>query len=122
VHRNSWLIWGSFVQSSAKGLGSHRHGAEALEPIAFRVAGSRLTIGDKPAARRRLSERRAQMVERVLICFDTRLVIGHYFFDDADGLVTVRTEHGSKTNQIGKYAPKLLAELMLRELAEEGKA
>jgi len=67
-------------------------------------------------------KRRAQMVERVLIWFDTRLVIGQYFFDDADGLVTVRAEHRSKTNQIGKYSPKLLAELMLRELAEEGKA
>jgi hypothetical protein len=62
------------------------------------------------------------MKERVLIWFNTRLVIGHYSFNDADGLVTVRTEHGSKTLQIGKYAPKLLAELMLRKLAEEGKA
>lgn len=62
-----------------------------------------------------------QMQERVLIWFYTRLVIGHFLFDDADGLVTVSTEHGSKTIQIGKHSPKLLAELMLRELAEEGK-
>ena len=62
------------------------------------------------------------MDERVLIWFNTRLVIGNYIFDDADGLVTVRTERGSKTIQIGKYSPKLLAKLMLRELAEEGKA
>jgi hypothetical protein len=61
------------------------------------------------------------MNERILIWFNTRLVIGHFFFDDADGLVTVRTERGSKTIQIGKYPPKRLAELMLRELAEEGK-
>jgi hypothetical protein len=61
------------------------------------------------------------MQERVLIWFYTRLVIGHFFFDDADGLVTVSTEHGSKTIQIGEYSPKHLAELMLRELAEEGK-
>jgi hypothetical protein len=61
------------------------------------------------------------MQERVLIWFNTRLVIGHFLFDDADGLVTVRTERGSKTIQIGKYSPKRLAELMLRELAEEGK-
>jgi hypothetical protein len=61
------------------------------------------------------------MNERILIWFNTRLVIGHFVFDDADGLVTVRTERGSKTIQIGKYSPKLLAELMLRELTEEGK-
>jgi hypothetical protein len=69
-----------------------------------------------------LSDRLPQMDERVLIWFNTRLVIGHYVFDDADGLVTIKTEHGSKTIQIGKYSPRLLAELMLRELAEEGKA
>jgi hypothetical protein len=62
------------------------------------------------------------MEERVLIWFNTRLVIGHYVFDDAGGLVTVSAERGSKTIQIGKYSPKLLAALMLRELAEEGKA
>jgi hypothetical protein len=61
------------------------------------------------------------MQERVLIWFNTRLIIGHFLFDDADGLVTVRTERGSKKVQIGKYSPKLLAELMLRELAEEAK-
>jgi hypothetical protein len=61
------------------------------------------------------------MQERALIWFNTRLIIGHFLFDDADGLVTVSTEHGSKTIQIGKHSPKLLAELMLRELAEEGK-
>jgi len=45
------------------------------------------------------------MQERVLIWFNTRPIIGHFFFDDAGGLVTVRTEHGSKTIQIGKYSP-----------------
>ena len=63
-----------------------------------------------------------KMEERFLIWFNTRLVIGRYFFDAADGLVTVRTEHGSKTIQNGGVATKLLAKLMLRELAEEGKA
>jgi hypothetical protein len=94
----------------------YRLRSRGLDSIAIRVA------GDKTSSRRRLPERRAQMVERVLIWFDTRLVIGQYLFDDADGLVTVTAEHGSKTNRIGKYSPKLLAELMLRELAEEGKA
>jgi hypothetical protein len=62
------------------------------------------------------------MQDRLLIWFNTRLVIGLCSFDDANGFLTVRTEHGSKTIQNGGVATKLLARLMLRELAEEGKA
>jgi hypothetical protein len=62
------------------------------------------------------------MQETLLIWFNTRLVIGRYSFDEADGFVTVWTEHGSKTIQNGGVATKLLAKLMLRELADEGKA
>jgi len=60
--------------------------------------------------------------DRLLIWFNTRLVIGRYSLDEADGLLTVRTEHGSKTIQNGGLATKRLAKLMLRELAQEGKA
>jgi hypothetical protein len=62
------------------------------------------------------------MQDRLLIWFNRRLVIGLYSFDDANGFLTVRTEHGSKTIQNDGVATKLLAKLMLRELADEGKA
>jgi hypothetical protein len=62
------------------------------------------------------------MQDRLLIWFNTRLVIGSYSFDDANGFLTVRTEHGIKTIKNEGVATKLFAKLMLRELADEGKA
>jgi len=52
------------------------------------------------------------MQDRLLIWFNTRLVIGQCSLDDADGLLTVRTEHGSKTIRNGGLATKLLAKLI----------
>ena len=52
---------------------------------------------------------------------DGRVVSGHY--TSAQGLVTVRTFLGTKTTQLGGFRnPKVLALLLLRQLAEEGKA
>jgi ribosomal protein S25 len=39
-----------------------------------------------------------------------------------DRYVTVKTVHGSKITQRGRLPPESLARIMLRELADEGKA
>jgi hypothetical protein len=38
------------------------------------------------------------------------------------GLITVTTERGTKTAEIGATPPKALARIMLRQLAQDGKA
>ena len=42
-------------------------------------------------------------------------------FKYLDGVVTVRTPHGSKTSQSGGQTPEQMAKRLLRELAREGK-
>jgi hypothetical protein len=49
-----------------------------------------------------------------------RVISGTY--GHSDRYVTVKTALGSKTTQIGGSPPKSLARIMLRELADEGKA
>ena len=39
-----------------------------------------------------------------------------------DGKVDVRTQHGSKTDQLGGRTPEQVAKTLLRELAREGRA
>jgi hypothetical protein len=43
-------------------------------------------------------------------------------FKYLDGVVTVRTPHGSKTSQSGGQTPEQMAKRLLRELAREGRA
>ena len=38
----------------------------------------------------------------------------------ANGLLTVTTPNGSKSTQLGSLPPKYLAQVLLRELAQEG--
>jgi hypothetical protein len=45
---------------------------------------------------------------------------GHYTV--VDGLITVTSRHGTKTIQVGGWPPTVLAKIMLRELAADGKA
>ena len=49
-----------------------------------------------------------------------RVVRGSWGHDGS--MAQVRTLHGQKTTQIGGSGPITLARIMLRELAEEGKA
>jgi hypothetical protein len=42
-------------------------------------------------------------------------------FKSVDGVVDVRTQHGSKTTQLGGLTPEQMAENLLRELAREGR-
>jgi hypothetical protein len=51
---------------------------------------------------------------------DGRVVHGQY--GTHEGMVTVLTPHGKKTTQLGGSSAESLARLMLRELADEGKA
>jgi major membrane immunogen (membrane-anchored lipoprotein) len=51
---------------------------------------------------------------------DGRVVTGSYGYSDR--YVTVKTERGSKMTQIADSNPENLAMIMLRELADEGKA
>jgi hypothetical protein len=51
---------------------------------------------------------------------DGRVISGTYGYSDR--YVTVKTALGSKTTQIGGSPPRILAQIMLRELANEGKA
>jgi hypothetical protein len=51
---------------------------------------------------------------------DGKIVRGSYLY--ADGVVTVKTPEGTKTNQVGDQTPERLAKMLLRELAREGKA
>jgi hypothetical protein len=51
---------------------------------------------------------------------DGRVMSGTYGYSDR--YVTVKTALGSKTTQIGGSPPRILARIMLRELADEGKA
>jgi hypothetical protein len=51
---------------------------------------------------------------------DGRVVDGHYGVREK--MITVLTARGSKTTQIGGSSVELLARIMLRELADEGKA
>jgi hypothetical protein len=49
-----------------------------------------------------------------------RVVRGSWGHDDS--MVQVRTPYGHKTTQIGGSPPITIARIMLRELAEEGRA
>jgi hypothetical protein len=51
---------------------------------------------------------------------DGRVLTGTYGYSDR--YVTVKTVHGSKITQRGRLPPESLARIMLRELADEGKA
>ena len=53
---------------------------------------------------------------------DGRLVFGSYSHNNYDKLVEVRTEKGSKLTQLAGSSPHGLARLLLRQLADEGKA
>ena len=55
----------------------------------------------------------------VAVTFEGRDVTASY--NVAHGMVTVHTEKGSKTTWVGHFTADLLARLMLRELAREGK-
>jgi hypothetical protein len=44
-----------------------------------------------------------------------------WYRTDEDRMVIVETAHGSKTTHIGGSDPSVLAYIMLRELADEGK-
>jgi hypothetical protein len=54
----------------------------------------------------------------VLILYDFRLLVGSYSIKD--GTVTVRAGQVGKSTQIIGSSPKILAKLMLRELADDG--
>jgi hypothetical protein len=56
----------------------------------------------------------------VVIMFEGRKLTASYSV--ADGMVTVHTHNGSKTTQVGNVPADSLARLMLREMAQEGKA
>lgn len=49
-----------------------------------------------------------------------RIIKGSFKF--IDGKVDVRTQHVSKTGQLGGRTPKQVAKTLLRELAREGRA
>jgi hypothetical protein len=51
---------------------------------------------------------------------DGRVVHGIYGYSDR--FITVKTELGSKTADLGNLNPEILARIMLRELAADGKA
>ena len=57
---------------------------------------------------------------KLTISLGDRVVRGSYAYED--GLVTINTPVTSKTAQIGNSPPKVLARIMLWELANEGKA
>jgi hypothetical protein len=50
--------------------------------------------------------------------YNSRTIKGSFKY--LDGVVTVRTPHGSKTTQLGGQTPEQLAKTLLRELAREG--
>ena len=52
--------------------------------------------------------------------YNGRIFQGSFKF--IDGKVDVRTQHGSKTDQLGGRTPEQVAKTLLRELAREGKA
>ena len=52
--------------------------------------------------------------------YNGRTIKGSFKF--IDGMVNVRTLHGSKTTQSGGHTPEQMAKNLLRELAREGKA
>jgi hypothetical protein len=52
--------------------------------------------------------------------YDGRIIKGSFKF--IDGKVDVRTQHGSKTDQLGGRTPEQVAKILLRELAREGRA
>jgi len=52
--------------------------------------------------------------------YNGRAIKGSFKF--LDGVVTVRTLHGSKAAQVRDQTPKQLAKILLRELARDGMA
>jgi hypothetical protein len=59
---------------------------------------------------------------RVLVYYKWRLIFESYSIDVKNDMVTVRTAQARKSTQIGGMPAKMLAKLMLSELAEEGLA
>jgi len=49
-----------------------------------------------------------------------KIIKGSFKF--VDGMVTARTQRGTKTASVGGHAPEQLAKNLLRELAREGRA
>ena len=52
--------------------------------------------------------------------YNGKIIKGSFKF--IDGMVNVRTPHGSKTTQSGGHTPEQMAKTLLRELAREGRA
>ena len=67
-----------------------------------------------------MSKGPAPVVEEVTIEIDGRAITASYSV--AEGMVTVHTHRGSKTTLLGNMPAHLVARIMLRELASEGKA
>ena len=81
----------------------------------------------RPYCRPRIKGAVCTAVSRVLhpdrmrfLIDDGRVLTGTYGYSDR--YVTVKTVHGSKITQRGRLPPESLARIMLRELADEGKA
>jgi len=66
-------------------------------------------------------ERDFNVWKELTIDFRGRTVSGSYS-TSREGLVTVKTLRGSKTTTISRSNVRLIARILLRELAEEGKA
>ena len=49
-----------------------------------------------------------------------KIIKGSFKF--VDGMVTARTQHGTKTAYVAGHTPEQLAKNLLRELAREGRA
>src|SRR5947209_4847460 len=73
-----------------------------------------------PAGKAELMARPFGLTELSITLADGRVVHGHYGVHE--GMVTVLTARGSKTTQLGGSSGESLAHIMLRELADEGKA
>jgi len=52
--------------------------------------------------------------------YNGRIIKGSFKF--IDGKVDVRTQHGSKTDQLAGRTPEQVAKTLLRELARDGRA
>jgi len=73
----------------------------------------------EPPIENAISEREPFIWKEVSIDFEGRILTGSY--GKHNGMLTVKWAHGTKTKQAGRLPPRVLARMMLRELAVEEK-
>ena len=108
-----WRVRITWPNGSVHHFGKFTSEKEALDWIAAHP----LLI--EPPIENAISEREPLIWKQVSIDFEGRILTGSY--GKHNGMLTVKWAHGKKTKRASRLPPRVLARMMLREMATEEK-